>query len=292
MFFIFAKLLNVFLIQRNRIWIFFSYTKVFINFPQWRFAVCEFVYLQHPYIYTLWMVYSTTATKIRSCFSVFAATFIFEIFSGCLQVNATALKSWYTLLKLSLHISPTKHFSWQLIPQIAKFSSCWKFRHFLIGQEMTKLPVTASRTGKPFLFCVLLSPGRAPVTEALHDVYDYHQWALPLHQIENGSSVLASSVAGGKFSFIHLRFLKIWIETSKNFCQMLGVQLSNCLQLWCKVYGRQWNVKLSDALLSGFFCIQVWRNLVVFIFLCRSFVRVICFHILHGIIQCCIHGRI
>lgn len=121
-----------------------------------------------------------------------------------------SIKSWYTLLKLSLLISPAKHFSCLLIPQIAKFSSCWKFRHFLIGQEMTKLPVTASRTGKPFLFCILLSPGRAPVTEALHDVYDYHQWALPLHQVEKESSVFASAVAGGKFSFIPSFFNLNW----------------------------------------------------------------------------------
>lgn len=75
------------------------------------------------------------------------------------------------------------------------------------------------------------------------------------------SLVLASSVGGGKYIFIHLRFLKVWIETSKNICQMLGVQLSNCLRLWCKVYGPQWNVKFFYAFLSGFFRIQVWWNL-------------------------------
>lgn len=42
---------------------------------------------------------------------------------------------------------------------------------------------------------------------------------------------------------------------------MLGVQLSNCLWLWCKVDGRQWNIKFCDVSLSGFFCIQVWWNL-------------------------------
>lgn len=210
------------------------------------------------------------------------------------------------------------------------------------------------------LFCILLSPGRALVIEALHDVYDYHQWDLPLHQVKKGSSVFASAVAGGKFSFILVFFL-IWIEICKKFCQMLGVQLSYCLRLRCKVDGRQGNVKFSHVSLSGFFCIQVWRNLkwscmfsknlplkvllrlflhfigtfcniytnlVVFIFLCRSFIRVICFHkhnislliqkmhfitftisnihvaflcdkksswYMHKttyIIQCCIHGRI
>lgn len=38
-----------------------------------------------------------------------------------------SIKSWYTLLKLSLLISPAKHFSCLLIPQIAKFWSCWSF---------------------------------------------------------------------------------------------------------------------------------------------------------------------
>lgn len=159
---------------------------------------------------------STTAAVLSSSSGVLAVAFIFQMFSGCLQVNGTALKSWYMSSWKVVETVPL-YFTSKTFLIIVNSLNCefevlklLEVSSFLIGQEMTKLPVTASRTGKPFFFCILLSPGRALVIEALHDVYDYHQWALPLHQVEKGSSVFASAVAGGKFSFIPSFFNLNW----------------------------------------------------------------------------------